>query len=298
MKWSWLTRLLGGRSTVQLIAIGFALSGLVGAIDYLTGFELSLSIFYLIPVALVSWYGPRWAGFLLCGISALIWLVADSAAGHPYSRWIMPIENAAVRLGFFLVTTQLLGTLRARLRHEEILARTDGLTQVLNARAFTGVSERLLRLAERHQHPVALAYIDVDNFKAVNDTQGHSAGDLVLMTIAGTITRCIRSTDVVGRMGGDEFAVLMPETGYAGAHTAVAKVHEELVRESAAHNWPIGFSIGVAVFSAVPPTVDGALRAADGLMYRVKQAGKNNVLLEECAAVAEETGSKTLPYSQ
>ncbi len=290
--WSWLTRLLAGRSTVQLIATGFALSGLIGAIDYLTGFELSLSILYLIPVGLVSWYGPRWAGFLICGVSALMWLAADSAAGHPYSRWVMPIENAAVRLGFFLVTTHLLDTLRARLRREEILARTDGLTQVLNARAFTGVSERLLRLAERHRHPVALAYIDVDNFKAVNDTQGHSAGDRVLLTIAGTLARCIRSTDVLGRMGGDEFAALMPETGYAGAHTAVAKIHEELVRESAAHNWPIGFSIGVAVFPAAPPTVDEALKAADGLMYRVKQTGKNGVLCEECAAVVEETCPK------
>jgi diguanylate cyclase (GGDEF)-like protein len=179
------------------------------------------------------------------------------------------------------VTAHLLYALRTRLEHEATLARLDSLTQILNARAFNEVCQRLVRLAERNQHPLAFAYIDVDDFRTVNDTAGHSAGDLVLQEVASTLARRVRSTDVIGRLGGDEFAVLMPETTDAGAQTAFAKIHDELQRDAAAHSWPIGFSIGVALFQSAPSSVDEALKVADALMYRAKQAGKNNVLYEE-----------------
>jgi diguanylate cyclase (GGDEF)-like protein len=295
VNWTLITKLLGGRSPVVVFAVGLALAGLVGALDYFAGIELSLSIFFLMPVGLVAWYAPRWAGFSLCGISALIWLAADFAAGMPYSQWHMSMVNAALRFGFFLAVACLLDLLRTRLRQEEILARTDSLTQVLNGRAFTELSERLLRLAERHQHPVALAYIDIDNFKAVNDTHGHSSGDRVLQTVANLISGCVRSTDIVGRMGGDEFAVLMPETGQAGAKTAFSKIQEELERAATDHNWPIGFSIGVALFPNSPPSLDEALKIADSLMYRVKQTGKNDVLCQEQAVAAGYTAQDFLP---
>ena len=252
MKWSFFTRLLGDKPPLLIVAVGFVLAGFIGAIDYYTGFELSLSVFYLAPVGLVAWFAPRWAGFFLCGISALIWLTADFATGHTYSYWWMPWENAGVRLGFFIVTAHLLHRLKARLRHEEILARTDGLTQVLNARAFTEVSERLMMLADRHRHPIAVSYIDIDDFKTVNDTQGHSAGDRVLQDVASAILQCVRSTDVVGRMGGDEFAVVMPETGHTGAQTAFAKIHGELKRYAAEHGLPIGFRLQSAFPGRIP----------------------------------------------
>ncbi len=281
---------MGGRPPAVVIAVGLILAGLVGVIDYFTGFEFSISVFYLMPVGLVAWYAPRWAGFLLCGVSALIWLAADFAAGYIYSNWFLPIWNTGVLLGFFLSTAYLLDLLRARLRQEEILARTDSLTQVLNGRAFTELSERLLRLAERHRHSVALAYIDIDNFKAVNDHEGHSSGDRVLQTVAATIARCIRSTDILGRMGGDEFAVFMPETGHAGAQTAFSKIHGELSHVAADRNWPIGFSIGVALFANAPSSFDEALKIADSLMYHVKQTGKNDILCQEQTVVAGNAG--------
>ena len=161
------------------------------------------------------------------------------------------------------------------------MARIDSLTQILNARAFNEVSDGLLRMADRTQRPLTLGYIDVDNFKTVNDTEGHSAGDLVLQKVAERLTRSIRSSDVVGRLGGDEFGVLMPETGADGAHVAFAKIMQDLKQDAAEHGWPIGFSIGVAVFPKAPATVDEMVRIADGLMYRAKQAGKDYALYEE-----------------
>jgi diguanylate cyclase (GGDEF)-like protein len=124
----------------------------------------------------------------------------------------------------------------------------DGLTQVLNARAFKGLVSIPLEMANRHQHSTTFCYIDLDNFKAVNDSLGHHVGDYVLKIVATTLNRCVRTTDAVGRLGGDEFIIFMPESGDKEAQIAITRIHEELMKNMAAHDWPIGFSIGVAVF--------------------------------------------------
>lgn len=268
-------------SPAQVIAFGLALLASVGTLDYLTGYELSFSVFYLLPIALATWYTPQWAGYFFSCLSAMVWLVADHTAGHNYSNDLIPFWNAGVRLSFFLVTSYLLGELKTRLRHEQTLARTDGLTGILNSRAFKDLSRHLFELAARHHHPAVLGYIDLDDFKAVNDRSGHSEGDRVLKTVTNVLTRCVRATDAVGRLGGDEFAILLPETGYAGARMVFGRIREELAQERADGSLPIGFSIGVAVFSSVPSTIDEALKIADRLMYRVKMAGKDNVIYEE-----------------
>jgi diguanylate cyclase (GGDEF)-like protein len=132
-----------------------------------------------------------------------------------------------------------------------------------------------------------LGYIDVDHFKAVNDGYGHSEGDRVLKSVANTLTHCVRTTDVIGRRGGDEFAVFLPETDRAGAQVMFARIQKELKLTVVNGGWPIGFSIGVAVFVALPDLIDDALKIADSLMYRVKKGGKNKLIYEEHVAVDE-----------
>ncbi|MGH8744625.1 MAG: GGDEF domain-containing protein [Burkholderiales bacterium] len=227
-------------------------------------------------------------GFFFCGVSAVVWLVADYTAGHPYSNELIPIWNAGVRFGIFLLTSYLLIELKTHLMHEQTLAKSDGLTGVLNVRAFKDVSRNLLELAARYHRPAVLGYIDIDDFKAVNDTSGHSEGDRVLKAVANVLTRYIRATDVVGRVGGDEFAILLPETDYAGAQMMFGRIREGLVQVGIDGGWLIGFSIGVAVFPGVSSTIDEALMIADRLMYRVKKDGKNNVIYEEQAGVRKD----------
>ncbi len=269
------------KSPVQVILFGLFLLAAVATIDHLTGYELSFSIFYLLPIVLVTWHSKRWVGFVFCGLAAMTWLFVDYASSHTYSNGFMPIWNSGVRLSFFWVTATLLDELKIRMQNEKTMAKTDGLTGIFNARAFKELSASFLELAERHLHPFTLGYIDVDNFKAVNDSFGHSEGDRVLKTVANTLTRCARATDVVGRLGGDEFAIFLPETDLDGAQVMFARIHEELKSAAANGGWPVGFSVGVAVFSAVPASIDEALNAADSLMYRVKKAGKNNLIYEE-----------------
>lgn len=273
---AWLSR----RSPIQVAAIGLLLMGFVGLLDYLNGYEVSFSIFYLAPVAVVAWHAGPGLGYVFCVAGAATWFAVDEASGHPYSHWLIPVWNATVRLGFFAVTTWLLGELKRRLAAETALARIDGLTQLLNARAFREVASRLLLLAQRYRHASVLGYVDVDNFKAVNDRLGHAEGDRVLRAVAGTLGRGVRDSDVVARLGGDEFAVFLPETDSAAAQVVFEKIRAALAREAAAHGWPIGFSIGVAVFARAPAGVEEALGFADRLMYRVKNSGKNDIVYE------------------
>jgi len=282
-----LNKVMGKRTPAEVTGLGLILVLLVGILDYFSGFDLSFSVFYLAPILLVTWYAPRLAGYVMCGISAMAGLSVDITAGRVYSIWFIPVWNAAVRLGFFLVTAFLLGELKIRLQREETLARMDSLTQVYNAGAFKDITDRLLKLAARHNHPSVLGFIDLDNFKVVNDAAGHSAGDLVLQAVAKTLVRCVRSTDVVGRLGGDEFAVFMPEIDLDGARHAFDKIHHDLMREAVERNLSIGFSIGVAVFPDSPSSVDKALGLADRLMYRVKKSGKNQVRYEQPAGGGE-----------
>ena len=280
----WFTRrlqpFLAGRTSREILEISLALVAVIGYIDQLVQAELSLSVFYLFPIALATWYAPPPAGSVFCLLSTAVWVAVDINTPRPAAAYWLPAWNAAVRLVFFLVTTRILGLLKNSLRREKALSRTDSLTQVLNARGFEEAGEQVLQLAARYRHPAALAYIDLDNYKQVNDTCGHATGDRVLQDVASMMARCLRATDVVGRLGGDEFAILMPETGREGAQTAFAKIQAELIREAREKKYPIGFSIGVAVFPIAPKSLDDAINAADRLMYKVKTSGKNSLLFE------------------
>lgn len=272
---------LDSKSPAQVSVFGLCLLAAVAALDHYTGDELSFSIFYLLPILLVTWCARRWVGFLFCFFAATTWLLVDYASSHSYSNGLIPVWNSGVRLIFFLLTATLLGELKSLLEKEKLLAKTDGLTKVNNARAFKESSSRLLELAARYSHPVVVGYIDLDNFKTVNDDFGHSEGDRVLKAVANTLVKTVRATDVVGRLGGDEFAVFLPETDSDGAHLMFARIHEALQSSATQGGWPIGFSIGVALFFELPASIDDALKVADDLMYRVKKAGKNTLIYQE-----------------
>jgi len=164
---------------------------------------------------------------------------------------------------------------------EQKTAQTDGLTALLNGRAFRQGAQNLFDLCRRIGRSASLAYIDLDNFKAVNDSLGHTEGDLVLKVVGATLAQCVRSTDLVGRLGGDEFAVVLPDTNLSQAHTVMRKIHQKLTEEVGFRNWPIGFSIGVAILSKPATNADEAIKFADNLMYDIKKMGKNSIACKE-----------------
>ncbi|MGB5063890.1 MAG: GGDEF domain-containing protein [Candidatus Competibacter sp.] len=266
------------RAQVFVLALGGVL--LFGLIDYLTGYELSSSLFYLGPISVAAWYIDRRAGLGVAVLSAIVWFAADFGTGHPYSHPAVQIWNALIRLGFFLSNVFLLTELREHLANEQRLARTDVLTGVFNSRAFTEQLEYNLGLARRNGSLLTLAYIDLDNFKRINDKHGHSEGDRLLRVVGQTLMRGTRHTDWVARLGGDEFALLLPDTDIEGAREVIGKTRQ-LLRESLdAAGFPVTCSVGAVTFQQPPSSADEAVKAADHLMYQVKNQGKDAVAFD------------------
>lgn len=254
---------------------------LLGLVDYFTGYEVSFSLFYLLPIAAASWFIGRAAGVLISILSAVSWIAADTLNGHPYSSYLIPIWNSFIRLGFFIIITLLISRLRIYLRHEKRLARTDPMTGAANSRHFYELAELELARSNRSGLPLTVAYIDLDNFKFVNDHLGHSQGDDVLKAVSRAAQDNMRANDVFARLGGDEFAIMLPDTNQADARSAISKIHASLLERMHRGNWPVTFSIGAVIFAKMPASVDEMVHLADQLMYEVKSGGKNAVRYEE-----------------
>jgi diguanylate cyclase (GGDEF)-like protein len=257
------------------------LIGFISTIGYLVGHEITVSLFFLVPIALATWYGSYRNSIMFCFLSAFIWYLVDiGSLGQPYINPLAPYWNSVIRLGLFLVTVQLLIQLKTNLNIEKGLSRTDNLTGAMNGRGFTEVAGNLFELGARHKRTTTIAYIDLDDFKKVNDEFGHGEGDRVLQVIGAILLRSVRRSDVVGRLGGDEFSIVLPETNEIGAKSIFLKLKDELAEAMKQHNWPIGFSIGVVSYDLPPAKLEEALRSADALMYHVKRNGKNNILFK------------------
>jgi len=265
-----------GKPRWLVAGLGFAAIGIVGVMDFVTGRELSIAVFYLLPIAFVTWFVRRKAGVVISLIGALVWFIADYLDATDANPIII-YWNGFMMLGFFLVFTDILDKLHDALGREQVLARKDHLTGAENSRSFLEILAEEMERSRRYGHPFTVAYIDLDNFKQVNDRFGHSAGNEVLCRVVGVIRSHLRTTDTVARLGGDEFALLLTETGFAQADAVFRKIHPILLDAMGERGWPVTFSIGVVTYAVPPPTVDEAIRRADDLMYAVKNSGKNRV---------------------
>lgn len=272
-----LNRTLAGFPRAGILGLALVGVALIGLLDHLTGLEVSLSVFHLAPVSLAAWYGGKREGLAVGLVASLVWsgvdLVAGYAHGHP---WIL-IWDTLMHFVFLSFSATLLAALRRRLADEERLARRDPLTGVLNLRAFQERLEYSLALSARDGQPLTLAYVDLDDFKRVNDAYGHTRGDMVLAAVGQVLTEAIRNTDTAARVGGDEFALLFPGTGVAGAADVLSKLTQRLAERLDAIGLPATCSVGAVIFPRAPDRADDAIGAADRLMYQVKRRGKNAI---------------------
>ncbi len=265
---------LGRLPAARAIAVAGILAVIVLALDLASGSKISVSIFYVLPVSVVALRFGYGAGLTAAVLAAATWFATETLSDDDVAR-LIPLWNGLVRFGFFAMISVLIVTVRNLLRERRDEARVDALTGVANGRGFGELAERELARARRSRCPLSVAYIDLDRFKRLNDTAGHSAGDAALSRLGSAMRDGVRTVDVIGRLGGDEFALLMPETEQSEAQVLVDRLQTALRPVCA--EYQIDTSIGVVTFTSTPASVDEALHRADALMYVAKAAGKGAV---------------------
>jgi diguanylate cyclase (GGDEF)-like protein len=261
------------------LLLSILLALLWGLIDYQTESDVLPPIYYLIPIAIAVWYIHETAGV---GLSVMCAVFAahdtEIQSGILSQNFWMGIWSIASRLLFFLLTVWILGRLRRTMESVRTMAMTDSLTGVYNARTFYDMLVKEMARSRRYNRPLSLAYLDIDNFKIVNDTFGHQTGNSVLGIVASVLKESVREMDIVARMGGDEFSILLPEADKDAARKTIERAQENLQREVKEKGWPVTISLGMVTYHRIEDTADDIIRKADDLMYQVKHKGKNGVL--------------------
>lgn len=268
---------LGRPIKILWITIGFLLLFVIGILDYSTGSEISFSLFYVFPIALISRVSDWRVGSIAAIVGAAIWVTAETKVGTSYSHPAILYWNAFVRLSIFLLMAYAI-QLGSSLEYETTIARTDFVTGAFNSRYLHERLQMEIDRSSRYDHPCTLAYLDIDDFKTVNDRFGHRVGDQALRAFVDSLKQTLRKTDIVARVGGDEFVLLLPETDRRAAETVLTKAFENLSSEMTDKGWPITVSTGAITLSHGAHSVDAVLEVADGIMYEVKAKGKNNVV--------------------
>jgi diguanylate cyclase (GGDEF)-like protein len=263
------------------LMIAFLLVVGLGYLDFVSGYEISFSIFYVIPIGLSAWIiGRRWA--IAVGLlSAAVWLLADIGVGHRYSNALIPTWNAIMRMGYFLIIIVTLSELKKALHQERVLSRTDGLTGLLNSRSFLEILDRAIPASRKEEEPLTLAYVDLDNFKSVNDNYGHDTGDKLLVTVGRILAGGLGPRDSLCRMGGDEFCLLLPGRNRSLVRAILSRIRTRLRRQMKKHRWPVTLSVGAVVCVRRYPDPRELVKEADALMYTVKKNGKNGFRIRD-----------------
>lgn len=244
--------------------------------DYVIGRELSLSPLYLIPIMLITWKCSATAGaatsMLAYGLWGGITLLETGKTYLAYVLW-----EGALKLATALLMIFALSQLRCSLERVNLLARKDSLTGLANRASFYELADHEILRCKRYGGVISIAFIDLDNFKTLNDRFGHDKGDEALRVVAHTMRAQLRSSDVPARLGGDEFAIMMAGMDARGASHAMQILQSRLLSAMQERGWRITFSIGLATFNKIPESVDQMVKHADTLMYGIKREGKGGL---------------------
>ncbi|MFB2836232.1 GGDEF domain-containing protein [Floridanema evergladense] len=270
----YLFRYLENKSRSFVIGLSILLVILISFIDYVVSPDIA-SVFFLLPVALVSWCVSEKFGILISFICATAWFLIHLLKGEVVSPNYLPYWNAFIRLAFYLTVNYLFAELHNARKRESKLARTDEITGVANRKLFVELASMELKKSRRYGHPFTITYIDLDNFKNINDYGGYKVGDHVLQVVAQTIKHTVRETDIVARIGGDEFIIFLPGLAYEPAQIVINRVRNILSETMEKNVWPVTFSIGAITYINPPETVDEIIEKADYLMYIIKNKSKN-----------------------
>lgn len=286
--------LASGRAhPVATILVALPIVAIIGWLDYQSG-PIAMSLLYFIPIVFVAWKAGLTASAIVAVGAGGAWYISEFALSLHTSSVIL--WNGFTRTVTFIVIAYMValvrrdrdeldilnGKLQESLEIEARVARTDPLTGLPNSRSFREALERELARCQREGQPIGISYVDLDNFKKINDTLGHDAGDDALRRVGDALKRSIRAEDLVARLGGDEFAILSARPTRDG----LAAIGERVVAEvsTIARDFPgtgFGCTLGMILFPVAPADTVAAVREADELMYEVKARSKGTFEVRE-----------------
>jgi len=254
----------------------------------LIAFTAVTSLLYLVQFWVVVRRGERhfvtwfFGGALLLEaltmvVRCITGVVGLSAQSHFFSEdWTqviyLLIANAmplVLATAFFMALTHKIH------RTLEILSRHDSLTNILNRRAFLELFHIELARQRRHKHALSILLLDIDYFKSINDTYGHAAGDIILVQLCETVKPLLRRSDPFGRIGGEEFAILLPQTPADSAYSLAERIREHVASQVGQGYRTVTLSIGVASLASEEETPQEVMRRADQALYHAKENGRN-----------------------
>jgi diguanylate cyclase (GGDEF)-like protein len=269
--------LLSKNNPLLVLTVCVFFVGLIGYLDYLAGYEIRLTIFYSIPILVSSWFISAYVGYAFSVFSIFIIFYTDNLSNNSFKLTGIYIWDYAGVFLFYIFSSYIIAEIKKIIQREIIFSRTDPLTDIANSRFFIEETNKEIERSKRYFHTISAVYIDCDNFKYINDEYGHATGDKLLRVIATTIRENIRATDIVARVGGDEFCILMPETGIELSTESINVIKDTLLKVMKENNWPVTFSIGIATFIRPPESANEVLGKSDELMYHVKKSGRNSI---------------------
>ncbi len=267
------------------LLVGLTLA--VGYSEYLTGDRFSLSILYFPVVALCCWLVGLRPAIVLSLVASTLWILDDYLVPPAPLPDYLKAWHCLTRFVVFTAFAWVLSRLRVALAREHRLSHFDELTGLANRASLFEYGQRDVAHCRRAGRPITAVFIDLDEFKQVNDRCGHAEGDRVLRAAAKCVRENTRAGDLTARLGGDEFVVLAPEMNREIAEHFTARLQDCLRQRMYSGGWPVTFSMGAATFARPPASLDEIVKAADDLMYEVKHRRKNGVLLRQIDAAVE-----------
>ncbi len=259
----------------MMISAALLRDGLLLALPALTG---ALFVFALVEPRPRRWFAIAFSSLLL-----FVGLAAPVLPGPQFLDAVLLFALSLPLAGSVALVTLALRR-RAFAAERALLdaTRHDSLTGALSRGYVTELARHDVALARRHGRPLAVAMLDIDHFKRVNDTHGHAAGDRVLCAVVTAARRCLRASDYLGRIGGEEFVCVMPEAAAADALACAERIRREVAGlRVPAEEGPlrVTVSLGVAVLDAAHDSWETLLHGADGALYRAKSAGRDRIVL-------------------
>lgn len=259
------------KTSVLSMVVFFSMA--VGLLDNITGEEVSLAPLYLFPVLLSAWKLGKTSSLIVAFLESLILNLSNYGIHHHFSHnWIL-IWNITFEGISFSILAYLASELHEQNLEVKQASMIDSLTGALNRRAFYQALEKEVFRSNRIVLPLSLVYIDIDNFKHINDHYGHKEGDQVLIKIVSIFLENLRHSDIIGRLGGDEFVILFPETD----SIELREILPRIVNKIKIGLNDLTLSIGAITCDNHFEDIDRIIQQADNLMYQVKHSSKDAI---------------------